>query len=73
MDEATPSLPQTPTPNHAQRQAMARGVRVLAQQRAIAEVKRRLQRKGVKLQPVPYREIVALAEEIVLADAQYRG
>ena len=46
---------------------MTRGVRVLAQQRAIAEVKRRLQRKGVKLQLVPYREIVALAEEIVLA------
>ena len=73
MVEATPSLQQVPTPNPAQRQVMARAVRVLAQQAAIKEVKAAIQREGrIKLSAVPHRKIVSMAEARVLADAQYR-
>ena len=37
MDEANHTVPQAPAPNHAQRQAMSRAVRVLARQAAIKE------------------------------------
>ena len=46
MDEAIQSLQQTPTPNHAQRQAMSRAIRVVATQAAIREVKAAIQRQG---------------------------
>ncbi len=64
MDEATPSLSQ------AQRQAMRRriAVRVLAQEAAIREVKAKIQREGrIKVAQVPVREIVAMAEDYILA------
>lgn len=50
MDEAIQSLQQTPTPNHAQRQAISRAIRVLATQAAIREVKAAIQRQG-KIKP----------------------
>jgi hypothetical protein len=74
MVEATPSLQQAPAPNHAQRQVAERmhlAVRVLCQRRAQEEVKARLRREGrVKLCTVPHREIVAMAEAAVMADAE---
>jgi hypothetical protein len=79
MDEATPSIaPQpsaviAPATSQAQRQAMGRAVRVLAQQAAIKEAKCGLQSQGLKLSRSLHREIVVMAEEIVLADAQCRA
>jgi hypothetical protein len=73
MDEATHRLQEAPEPNHAQRQAMGRAVRVLARQAAIKEAKRALAARGLKLASFSHREIVAMAEEIILADAQRRA
>ena len=73
MVEVTQSVQQAPVPNHAQRQVMARAVRVLAQQAAIREVKAAIQRQGkVKLSEVPHRDIVSMAEARVIADVPYR-
>jgi hypothetical protein len=72
MVEAISSL----APSRAQRQAerMRLAVRVLCQHRAQEEVKARLRREGrVKLSTVPHREIVAMAEAAVMADAKYRA
>jgi hypothetical protein len=66
MDEAIQTVLQTPAPNHAQRQAMARAVRVLAMQRAKQAVKRAIQARGLKkLADIPAREITSGAEEYV--------
>jgi hypothetical protein len=73
MDEGIHRLQQAPAANHAQRQAMGRAVMVLARQRAIKEAKRQLAARGLKLANYSHREIVAMAEEIILADAQYRA
>jgi hypothetical protein len=45
----------------------------MARQAAIKEANRRLQSQGLKLSRFLHREIVVMAEEIVLADAQYRA
>ena len=46
---------------------------MLAQQAAIREVKARLRSEGrVKLSNVPNRQIVAMAEGALIADAEYR-
>ena len=68
MDEAIQSLQQTPTPNHAQRQAMSRAIRVLATQAAIREVKAAIQRQG-KIKP--HRDIVSMAEARLLTDEAF--
>jgi hypothetical protein len=72
MDEATHTLQQAPAPNHAQRQSMNRAVRVLALQAAIKATKE-LRARGLKPQLIPHREIVAMAEARLMADAQYRA
>ena len=73
MGEATPTITKTSAPNHAQRSVMTRAVRVLAQQRAIKEVKAAIQREGkVKLSQVLHRDIVSMAEARVIADVPYR-
>ena len=72
MVEAISSL----APNRAQRQAerMRVAVRVEAQRRAREEVKGKIRREGrIKLGEVPSREITAVAEALVIADAEYRG
>ena len=74
MVEANPSL--TPSQRQAQRQAerMRIAVRVEAQRRAREEVKARLRREGrVKLCDVPARDITAMAEALVIADAVFRA
>ena len=73
MEEATHSVQQAPEPNHAQRQAMGRAVMILARQRAIKEAKRQLAARGLKPAHYSHREIVVMAEEIILADAQRRA
>jgi hypothetical protein len=70
MDEATVTI--APAPNTviapAVRASMSRAVRVLARQRAVREVKRELQAQGRrKVSQVPMREIVAMAEDYILA------
>jgi hypothetical protein len=73
MDEANGTLQQAPEPNQAQRQSMSRAVMVLARQRALKEAKRQLAARGLKLANYSHREIVVMAEEIILADAQRRA
>ena len=73
MDEANGTLHQAPEPNQAQRQSMSRAVMVLARQRALKEAKRQLAARGLKLANYSHREIVVMAEEIILADAQRRA
>ena len=76
MVEAERIVAQTPPPNHAQRlaQRQAQAVRVLAMHAAKQEVKDRLRREGkVKLSRVPQHEIIAMARERVMADAEYRA
>jgi hypothetical protein len=63
MDEAAHSVHQAPAISHAQRQAMGRAVRVLAQQRAIKATKRAFPAQGVKIAQMSHREIVVAAEE----------
>ncbi len=70
MVEAIHSL--TQAQRLAQRQAQA--VRVLAMHTAKRDVKEAIRREGkVKLRSVPQREIVALANAKVMADAAYRA
>jgi hypothetical protein len=75
MDEAIQII--APQPNTviapATRASMGRAVMVLARQRAIKEAKRQLAARGLKLANYSHREIVAMAEEIILADAQRRA
>ena|ERR1700730_8015001 len=71
MVEASHSLPQAPS--DAQRQAMRRAVSVLARRAAIKEAKRQLAARGLKPAHYSHREIVVMAEEIILADAQRRA
>jgi hypothetical protein len=52
---------------------MSRAVIVLARRRAIKEAKRQLAARGLKPAHFAMREIVVMAKEIVLADAQYRA
>ena len=73
MVEATHRLQQAPATNQAQRHAMGRAVMVLARQRAIREAKRQLAARGLKLAHFLHKEIVAMAEAQLLADAQYRA
>jgi hypothetical protein len=79
MIETVPSLQQAQAAGQAQpstviapaiRASMSRAFRVLARQAAIKEANRRLQSQGLKLSRFLHREIVVMAEEIVLADAQ---
>ena len=76
MVEADDIVTQIPAPNHAQRLAAERmriAVRVEAQRRAREEVKPQIRREGrVKLSSVPPREITAIAEARLIADAVYR-
>jgi hypothetical protein len=67
MDEATHSLQQAQAAGQAQpstviapaiRASMSRAVRVLAQRSAIAETKRALAAKGLKLASFSHRQIV---------------
>jgi hypothetical protein len=55
----------------AQRRAMA--VRGEALRWAKADTKHALQAQGIKLTAIPHKEIVAMAEARLLADAQYRA
>jgi hypothetical protein len=62
--------------SHAQRVAwrQARAVAVLVQRAAVATTKRKIQAEGRrKLSEVPVREIVAMAETRIVADAAYRA
>jgi hypothetical protein len=70
---ATPTLSQAQrlALRQAQRQRMA--VRVEVLRRAKAEIKRQLAAHGIKPQTLPMREIVAMAEARLLADAAYRA
>jgi hypothetical protein len=52
---------------------MGRAVMILARQRAIKEAKRQLAARGLKPAHYSHREIVAMAEEVILADAQHRA
>jgi hypothetical protein len=52
---------------------MGRAVMILARQRAIKEAKRQLAARGLKVANYSRREIVAMAEEVILADAQHRA
>jgi hypothetical protein len=61
MDEATHTLKQAP--NQAQLRTMSVAVMVLARRSAIKAVKRQFQAKGVKLQRMAHREIVAAAND----------
>jgi hypothetical protein len=75
MIETVPSL--SPQPSTviapAVRARMGRAVRVEALRRAKAEIKHQLAAKGIKPQRLPMREIVAMAEARLMADAQYRA
>jgi hypothetical protein len=70
MVEATHRLQQAPAISQTQRQAMGRAVMVLARQRAIKEAKRQLAARGLKPTHYSHREIVVMAQEIMLADAK---
>jgi hypothetical protein len=59
MDEATHRLQQGP--NQAQLRVMRAGVMVLAQRSAIKAVKQQFRAKGLKLQRMAHREVVAAA------------
>jgi hypothetical protein len=72
MDEATHRLQQAPASDQI-RASMARAVRVLARQAAIKEAKRQLAARGLKPAHYLHREIVVMAEEMMLADAQRRA
>ncbi len=65
MAEGTLSLPQTPTT--AQAQIMSRAAIILAQREAIKAVTRQMRAKGLKIAQIPYKLIVAAADEY-LAD-----
>jgi hypothetical protein len=75
MDEATHRLQQAPALNHAQRlaQRQARAVAVLVQRAAVEATKQRLAARGIKRGSVPMRDLVAMAEARLVADAQYRA
>jgi len=59
-----------PRPNHAQRRAMGRAVRVLAIREAIKAVKQRMHAEGLKVHHVPRKIIVAAADDYL---ANYRS
>jgi hypothetical protein len=63
MVEANQRVHQIPNPNHAQRQAMDRAVRVLAIREAVKAVKQRMRSQGFKVQYVQRNVIVAAAED----------
>jgi hypothetical protein len=73
MIETNSSVAQAPAPSQAQRQSMSRAVRVLVLQAAIKATKERLRARGLKPQCIAHREIVAMAEARLMADAQYRA
>jgi hypothetical protein len=52
---------------------MSRAVRIEALRRAKAEIKRAIAARGLKPQSFAMREIVAMAEARLLADAAYRA
>lgn len=63
MVEADHRVHLSPTPNHTQRRAMGRAVRVLAIREAIKAVKQRMQAQGLKVQHVEHKVIVAAADD----------
>jgi hypothetical protein len=78
MVEAADRLSQAPAMSQVQCQALAmrqaRAVAVLVQRAAVAATKRQLQAQGRrKVSEVPMREIVAMAEERLVADVAWRA
>jgi hypothetical protein len=74
MVEAVSSLARSQRQAQRQAERMRLAVRVEAMRRAREEVKAQIRREGrVKLSQVPSREITAMAEALVIADAAFRA